>query len=109
MVGDTQAELTTFVVMQRDLFSAYLAKHVKEERLQAANAYEHWQSAELLLRTAWQQAYHQPTSGGPVPSSFGRYRSQSGSSEKESLPEHEAQDVVAMVQATVRACESAKV
>ncbi|WP_258112662.1 transposase [Alicyclobacillus sp. SP_1] len=97
------------VVMQRDLFSAYLAKHVENERLQAAGAYEHWQGAEPLLRTAWQQAYHQPASGRPVPSSFGTYRSQSGSSEKESLPEHEAQDVVAMVQATVRACESAKV
>ena len=94
--------------MQRDLFSAYLAKHVENERLQAAGAHEHWQGAEPLLRTAWQQAYNQPASGRPVPSSFGTYRSQSRSSEKESLPEHEAQDVVAMVQATVRACESAK-
>ena len=74
------------VVMQRDLFSAYLAKHVKEERLQAANAFEHWQGAEPLLRTAWQQALNQPASGRPVPSSFGSFRSQSGSSEKESLP-----------------------
>ena len=97
------------IVMQRDLFSAYLAKHVENERLQAADANEHWQGAEPLLQTAWQQAYNQPASGRPVPSSFGTYRSQSGSSEKESLPEHEAQDVVAMVQATVRACESAKV
>ncbi|WP_258112525.1 transposase [Alicyclobacillus sp. SP_1] len=44
------------VVMQRDLFSAYLAKHVENERMQAANAFEHWQGVELLLRTAWQQA-----------------------------------------------------
>ncbi len=56
------------VVMQRDLFSAYLAKHVKEERLQAADAYEHWQGAEPLLRTAWQQANNQPARGRPVPS-----------------------------------------
>ncbi|MFX4302321.1 RNA-guided endonuclease TnpB family protein [Alicyclobacillus tolerans] len=97
------------VVMQRDLFSAYLAKHVENERLQAAGAYEHWQGAEPLLRTAWQQAYNQPASGRPASSSFGTYRSQSGSSEKESLPQHEAQEVVAMVQTTVRACESAKV
>ena len=97
------------IVMQRDLFSAYLAKHVKNERLQAAGAYAHWPCAEPLLRTAWQQAYNQPASGRPAPSSFGTYRSQSGSSEKESLPEHEAQDVVALVQASARACESAKV
>ncbi|SMC01999.1 Transposase [Sulfobacillus thermosulfidooxidans DSM 9293] len=102
------------IVMQRDLFSAYLAKHVENECLQVANANEHWPGAEPLLRTAWQQATNQPASGQPGhnrtwPSSFGTYRSQSGSSEKDSLPEHEAQDVVAMVQATVRACESAKV
>ncbi|MCL4318846.1 MAG: RNA-guided endonuclease TnpB family protein [Firmicutes bacterium] len=95
------------VVMQRDLFSAYLAKHVSNERLQAADAHEHWQGAEPLLRTAWQQAYNQPASGRPVPSSFGTFRSQSGSSEKESLPEHEVQDVVAAVQADARARESA--
>ncbi|RIV18376.1 transposase [Alicyclobacillaceae bacterium I2511] len=102
------------VVMQRDLFSAYLAKHVENERLQVADANEHWQGAEPLLRTAWQQAYNPPASGrqGPfrtLPSSFGTFRSQSGSSEKESLPKHEAQDVVATVQASARACESAKV
>ncbi|WP_181362800.1 RNA-guided endonuclease TnpB family protein [Sulfoacidibacillus thermotolerans] len=97
------------VVMQRDLFSAYLAKHVENERLQAASAYEHWQGAEPLLRTAWQQAYNQPASGRPAPSSFGTYRSQSGSFEKESLPKHEARDVVVMAQVNARACESAKV
>ena len=97
------------VVMQRDLFSAYLAKHISNERLQAADANEHWQGAEPLLRTAWQQAYNQPASRRPVPSSFGTFRSQSGSSEKESLPEHEAQDVVAAAQADARACESATV
>lgn len=97
------------VVMQRDLFSAYLAKHVKDERLQAANAYEHWQGAEPLLRTAWQQAYNQPASGRPVPTSFGIFRSQSGSPEKESLPKHEAQDAVTKAKANVRACESATV
>ncbi|RIV26079.1 hypothetical protein D2Q93_05140, partial [Alicyclobacillaceae bacterium I2511] len=102
------------VVMQRDLFSGYLAKHVQEGRLQVADANEHWQGAEPLLRTAWQQAYNPPASRrqGPfrtLPSSFGTFRSQSGSSEKESLPKHEAQDVVATVQASARACESAKV
>jgi len=97
------------VVMQRDLFSAYLAKHVSNQRLQAADASRHWQGAEPLLRTAWQQAKNQPASGRPVPSSFGTFRSQSGSSEKGSLPEHEAQDVVAAAKVIARACESATV
>ncbi|WP_035454323.1 hypothetical protein, partial [Alicyclobacillus herbarius] len=95
--------------MQRDLFSAYLAKHVENERLQVAEAKASWQGAEPLLRTAWQQAVNQPASGGRVPFSFGTFRSQSGSSEKESLPEHEAQDVVAAVKTDARACESARV
>ena len=97
------------VVMQRDLFSAYLAKHVQEERLQAANAFKHWQGAEPPLRTAWQQALNQPASGRSVPSSFGSFRSQSRSSEKESLPEHKVQDVVVAAKVNARACESATV
>jgi hypothetical protein len=97
------------VVMQRDLFSAYLAKHVEEDRLQVDKAYESWQGAEPLLRTAWRRVQNQPASGRQMSSSFGTYRSQSGSSEKESLPEHKAWDVVAAAQANVRACESAKV
>jgi transposase len=97
------------VVMQRDLFSAYLAKYVEEDRLQVDKAYESWQGAEPLLRTAWRRVQNQPASGRPVPTSFGTYRSQSGSSEKESLPEHEARDVVAMAQVNARACESAMV
>ncbi len=93
------------VVMQRDLFSAYLAKHVEEDRLQVDKAYE----SEPLLRTAWRRVQNQPASGRPVPTSFGTYRSQSGSSEKESLPEHKAWDGVAKVKANVRTHESATV
>jgi transposase len=97
------------VAMQRDLFSAYLAKYVEEDRLQVDKANESWQGAEPLLRTAWRRVQKQPASGRPMPSSFGTYRSQSGSSEKESLPEHEAQDVVAAAKVNARACESATV
>jgi transposase len=79
------------VVMQRDLFSGYLAKHVQEGRLQVAKAAESWPGAEPLLRTAWQQAtQNQPASGRQrplraLPSSFGHFPSglsQSGSPEK---------------------------
>ena len=97
------------VVAQRDLFSAFLAKHVEGERFQVIKANESWQGAEPLLRTAWRRVQNQPASGRPVPSSFGTFRSQSGSSEKESLPAHKAWDGVAMAKVSARACESAKV
>ena len=41
------------LTMQRDLLSAYLARHVSDDRLQAASASEGWQGAEQLLRAAW--------------------------------------------------------
>ncbi len=37
------------VVMQRDLFSAYLARFVRDDTLQLAKASESWPGAELLL------------------------------------------------------------
>jgi len=73
------------VEMQRDLFSGYLARHVKDNLLQVTEANESWSGAEPLLRTAWGQAtINQPASGRRMPSSFGTYRrqSQSGSSGK---------------------------
>ena len=101
------------VTMQRDLFSAHLARFVEDDALQVAKARESWPGAEPLLRTAWQRAtQNQPASRGHVPSSFGRYSSdpsQSGSSEKDSLPEHKTADDVTPAQAGVRAAESVKV
>jgi len=100
------------VEMQRDLFSAYLAGHVKDNLLQVTEANESWSGAEPLLRTAWEQATeNQPASGRRKPTSFGAFRrpSQSGSSEKESLPMHEASDGVARAKASARADESAAV
>ncbi len=79
------------VTMQRDLFSAYLARFVEDDALQVTKAAESWSGAEPLLRTAWKRAtQNQPASRRssvslPRPSSFGRYPSdpsQSGSSEK---------------------------
>ncbi len=110
------------VTMQRDLFSAYWARFVEDDALPVAKARESWPGAEPLLRTAWQQAtQNQPASRGRVPSSFGRYPSgpsQSGSSEKEGLPEPKAADAVAFArplgvpeagQAGARAAERVKV
>jgi len=98
--------------MQRDLFSGYLARHVKDNLLQVIEANESWSAAEPLLRAAWEQATeNQPASGRRKPTSFGVFerRSQSGSSEEESLPMHEASDDVARAKASARADESAAV
>jgi transposase len=97
------------VVMQRDLFSAFLSKFVKKDRLHVADAYEHWQGLKSVLRTAWETAHNQLASRGLVPSSFGNPWSQSESSEKESLPTHKAQDDVEGEKSLTRACESAAV
>ena len=100
-------------MMQRDLFSAYLARLVQDDALQVAKAQQSWPGAEPLLRTAWQQATpNQPASGRRPPSSFGRYPggpSQSGSSGQESLPDHKTADGVPLAQAGARTAESMKV
>ncbi len=97
------------VTMQRDLFSAYLARFVEDDALQVAKANQSWPGAEPLLRTAWQQAtQNQPASGQRLPSSFGHYPrglSQSGSSEKENLLDPQAADDVPPAQARARAAE----
>lgn len=74
------------VVMQRDLASAFLARHTKNGLLLGAEAKASWPGAEPLLRAAWQQAT-QPAKGHLRVSAFGsfpkeEYRSQSESSGK---------------------------
>ena len=97
------------VVIQRDLFSAYLSKYVKKDRLHVADANMHWQGLKPVLKTAWETAHNELASRGSVPSSFGNPWSQSESSEKEDLPRHKAQDDVEGEKSLTRACESAAV
>ncbi|MDI6914820.1 MAG: transposase [Desulfitobacteriaceae bacterium] len=87
-------ECTCGVVMQRDLYSAYLARFVENDVLHATEASSSWSGAESLLRAAWRHS-QQLASGRVSPSSFGVYRSQSESSEKENLIERKSLDVVA--------------
>jgi transposase len=73
------------VEAQRDLFSAYLARFVQEDRLDVLAAKKSWEGAETLLRMAFEQKY-QTTSRGTYPSSFGiskRISEKSGSSAEE--------------------------
>ncbi len=58
------------VKAQRDLFSAYLARFVQDDRLDVSAAKESWTGAETLLRTAFEWKC-QTASRGTCPSSFG--------------------------------------
>lgn len=64
------------VVAQRDLYSAFLAKHIEPDTfvLQVSQLVEDWQSAELRLWAAWRAATecNKPATGRILPSSFGR-------------------------------------
>ncbi len=63
------------VTAQRDLYSAFLAKHIKPDTfvLQVSQLLEDWQSAELRLQAAWRTATeNKAATGGVIPSSFGR-------------------------------------
>lgn len=64
------------IVAQRDLYSAFLAKHTEPDTfvLQVSQLLADWQSAELRLQAAWRTATecNQPATGRVFPSSFGR-------------------------------------
>ncbi|WP_317705062.1 zinc ribbon domain-containing protein [Methylomarinovum caldicuralii] len=66
------------VVMQRDLYSAFLARCVEGEDLHVGLARKRWPAAEPLLRAAWRQATC--NGRGKVPATFGAFRRRSGSS-----------------------------
>lgn len=56
---------------QRDLYSAFLALYVDNNRLNADQAQAAWSGVDTLLRTALSDAQAQLASGGPMPASFG--------------------------------------
>ncbi|MER3461250.1 MAG: hypothetical protein C4303_09300 [candidate division GAL15 bacterium] len=88
------------VVIQRDLYSAFLAWCVGADGLlHADTALRRWSGAEPLLRAAWSRAT-QPTSGRAFrPSRFGAVpRSRSGSPAQEGIAKAEAPDAVARPQ-----------
>jgi hypothetical protein len=80
---------------QRDLYSAFLARHTDRAGvLHADQARAAWSGADPLLRAAWSQAV-QPANGRPAPSTFGRPPvswSRSGSLAAEGIAKTEARD-----------------
>lgn len=81
------------VVAQRDLYSAFLARHTDADgALHAGQARRAWPGADPLLRAAWSQAL-QPAMGRRTPSTFGAPPaswSQSGSLAAEGIAKAEA-------------------
>ena len=92
------------VEMQRDLYSAFLARCVGEDHgLHAGLARARWPSAEPLLRAAWSQATEPANGRVWCPSSFGPSpRSRSRSPAKEGIAQAEVPDVVAAARAEWR-------
>ncbi len=82
------------VEAQRDLFSAYLAKHCSNNILDIHRAKVAWSAAEPLLQRAMSRIT-ETANRRPVPSSFGIFRRQSCSPVKDGSTLIEVADVVA--------------
>lgn len=80
---------------QRDLYSAFLARFVKEERLDRSQAVAAWPGAGIFLEQALSD-YKKTTSSKLRLACFGLGQRQSGSSAKEESIPHKALDVVAI-------------
>lgn len=78
---------------QRDLYSAYLARFVENDRLDTHQALKAWSGAGILLERAVSNLKKTAT-GKTCLASFGLGQRQSGSSAKEGSVQYEALDVV---------------
>ncbi len=102
------------VVAQRDLYSAFLARCVEGERLNAERARREWRDGVDDLLQAALSRIEQPANGQPSnlrlpPSSFGlSSRRQSGSPVKANVNASKAQDVVPPSTQTVGELEKAR-
>ena len=71
------------VTAQRDLYSAYLAKHVSNDILDTCQAVAAWPGANLLLERAVSRLQQQAVNGRILPASFGINRRQNRSHVKD--------------------------
>jgi hypothetical protein len=79
--------------VQRDVYSAYLAYHVEDNRLDTSRAQKAWSGAESLLERAVSRL-NEIASGQPWLASFGLNRRQSGSHVQERSANSDVSDVV---------------
>jgi transposase len=95
------------VVAQRDLYSAFLAKHIEPDTfaLQVSQLVKDWHSAELRLWAAWRTASNnQPATGRVLPSSFGRCPEVERVATKVFATTSENQDAVGAIREPGRGC-----
>lgn len=90
---------------QRDLYSAFLVRHVKDDILDISEAKKAWPSANLLLEQAMSRL-NQTAIGGQKLSSFGLNQSQSGSLVKDRSIISDALGVVGFIREPLRACKN---
>ncbi len=90
---------------QRDLYSAFLAKYVKNDILDISQAKKAWPSANRLLEQAISRL-NQTAIGSKKLSSFGLNQSQSGSLVKDRSIISDAKDVVGFAREPLRACKN---
>lgn len=92
--------------VQRDLYSAFLAKHVTDDglTLDISQVHESWPGAQPLLERAMARVQYQAANGGFTPSSFG-IRRQSRSPVKYGSRLAEAADAVGVERSNPRAAE----
>jgi hypothetical protein len=97
------------VVAQRDLYSAFLAKHIEPDTfvLQVSQLLVDWQSAELRLWAAWRTATecNKPATGRIRPSSFGRCPEVERVATEVLIEVPENQDAVAAMREPGRGCD----
>jgi putative transposase len=84
------------VTAQRDLYSAFLAKHVSNDVLDTRQAAAAWPGANLLLGRAVLRVQQQAVIGRIHPASFGANRRQSCSHVKSGSTTVEAGDVISV-------------
>jgi transposase len=96
-------------VAQRDLYSAFLAKHVHEDILDIRQAEQAWPGAHLLLERAMSRVQFQAANGLCVPASFGLSRRQSRSPVKDGSMAVEVRDIVHIAEEAVKAAHAAGV
>ena len=89
------------VTAQRDLYSAYLAKHVSNDILDTCQATEAWPGANLLLERAVSRVQQQAVNGRILPASFGITRRQNRSHVKDGSTTVEAGNIFSFAGETV--------
>jgi len=93
------------IVAQRDLYSAFLARFVTDNKLDISECKKHWPGANLLLEQAMSKL-NQTAIGKLRLSSFGLSQRQSGSLVKDRSIANDIKDVVGQVREPLRVCNN---